>query len=222
VRTAKKAMNQKSEKIKVWPEMVLWETLSAIIATIILVLVSMYIDAPLESIADPSTSTNPSKAPWYFLGLQELLVYYSPWVAGVLIPTCILLSLAAFPYIDVKGATTSGKAQYGLEKKIKAVFTGGLVLWIMLTIIGVYLRGPNWRLQWPNGNPIGTNAAVMPVDWLVPAIITGYILFVFLRLNKFRENIKSVGLLRCLLPHAMILSGLIVIIKISLFTMLSF
>ena len=201
--------------------MVLWETLSAIIATIILVLVSMYIDAPLESIADPSTSTNPSKAPWYFLGLQELLVYYSPWVAGVLIPTFILLSIAAFPYIDVKGATTSEKAQYGLEKNIKAVFTGGLALWIVLTIIGVYLRGPNWRLQWPNGNPIGTNAAVMPVDWLVPAIITCYILFIFLRLNKFRENIKSVGLLRCLLSHAMIISGLIVTIKISLYTVLS-
>jgi hypothetical protein len=215
-------VTQKSEKIKVWPEMVLWETLSAIIATIVLVLLSMYIDAPLESIADPSTSTNPSKAPWYFLGLQELLVYFSPWVAGVLIPTCILLALAAIPYIDIKGATTSDKEHYGLGKDIQAVFTGGLALWIMLTIIGVYLRGPNWQLQWPNGTPIGANAAVMPIGWLVPAIIAGYILFILLKANRFKEKIRRHGLLRCLLSHIMIISGLIVTIKISLYTVLSF
>ena len=215
-------MAQKNEKVKVWPEMVLWETLSAIIATIVLVLASMYIDAPLESIADPSTSTNPSKAPWYFLGLQELLVYFSPWVAGVLIPTCILLGLSAIPYIDIRGTEKSGKVNYCLEKNIMAVFTGGLVLWIMLTITGLFLRGPNWRLQWPNGTPMGADAAVISFPWLVPAIITGYILFVLLRIKRFRENIRKAGMLRCLLSHTMILSGLVVTIKISLFTLLSF
>ncbi len=201
--------------------MVLRETLAAIIATAALILVSMYVDAPLESIADPATSPNPSKAPWYFLGLQELLVYFSPWIAGVLIPTCILLGLAAIPYLDVKGAPTADRIHYRLEKPIHAVFTGGLALWILLTITGVYLRGPNWRLQWPDGTPMGANAAVMPINWLVPAITGWYILFIFLRLRSFREKVKKIGLLRSFLSHLMILGGLIVTVKIFLYTGLS-
>lgn len=202
--------------------MVLWETLSAIVATILLILVSMYINAPLESIADPATSPNPSKAPWYFLGLQELLVYFSPWIAGVLIPSCILLGLAAIPYIDVKGGTPSDKIRYNLEKITQTIFTGGLALWVILTIIGVYLRGPNWHLQWPDGAPMGANAAVIPINWLVPTIIGGYILFIFLRLKKIREDIKRIGLLRCLLLHTMVVGGLIIAITIFLYTVLSF
>jgi hypothetical protein len=214
-------MTQKNDKIRVWPEMVLRETLAAVIATAALLLVSMYIDAPLESIADPAISPNPSKAPWYFLGLQELLVYFSPWIAGVLIPTCILLGLTAIPYIDVKGAFGADRVHYRLEKSVHAIFTGGLALWILLTITGVYLRGPNWRLQWPDGTPIGANTAVMPINWLAPAIAGWYILFIFLRLRSFRENVRRIGLLRCFLSHLMILGGLIISVKIFLYTVLS-
>ncbi len=202
--------------------MVLREAFCAIVATILLLLVSMYIDAPLESIADPSTSTNPSKAPWYFLGLQELLVYFSPWVAGVLIPICIVLGLAAIPYIDIKGGDQKNSTSYPLENNMLAVFTGGMILWIVLTVMGVYLRGPNWRLQWPDGTPLGANIAVEPSGWLIPAILTGYFLLVLLRKKNILKSINRLGIPRIFIAHVMILSGLIVTIKIIFYTLLSF
>lgn len=210
------------EKIKVWPEMVIKEALSAIIVTIVLLLMSMFIDAPLESIANPSLSANPSKAPWYFLGLQELLVYFPPWIAGVLIPTCIILGLAFIPYIDVKRNAKTENAYFALEKTIRIVFTSGMALWILLTITGVFLRGPNWRLQWPDGTPLGANSPVMPLDWLAPTIAACYILPVIFRLKRLRKNIQNVGLMRLLLSHAMVLGGLVVIIQIVLHSLLSF
>lgn len=197
--------------------MVLRETLAAVLASILLVAVSMYIDAPLESIADPSTSTNPSKAPWYFLGLQELLVYFPPWIAGVLIPSLILVCLAAIPYLDldVTGPEITDNARHPLAKLLTGLFTGGMVLWILLTLIGLFLRGPNWQLQRPDGTPLGAGAAAGPLGWLVPSITGVYVLILLLRLPTHREHINKLGTTRWFTVQAMVLGGLIVILTIS-------
>jgi len=73
----------------------------ALLATIVLFVWSMAMQAPLEGIANLNVTPNPSKAPWYFVGLQELLVYFDPWIAGVVLPTAIIVGLMAIPYVDV-------------------------------------------------------------------------------------------------------------------------
>jgi menaquinol-cytochrome c reductase cytochrome b/c subunit len=89
------------EQIQTYPE-VLFRAIAAIeVLTIALVLVSLLFDAPLEGIADPSHTPNPAKAPWYFLGLQEMLHYFPPVVAGVLVPTLVVVALIVIPYFNI-------------------------------------------------------------------------------------------------------------------------
>ena len=87
-------------EIPTWPYLIRKEFLAAIICTIILIVWSILLDAPLEELSDPTMTPNPAKAPWYFLGLQEMLVYFDPWIAGVAFPMLIILGLMAIPYID--------------------------------------------------------------------------------------------------------------------------
>jgi hypothetical protein len=92
---------------------------------------------------------NPSKAPWYFLGLQEMLVYYDPWIAGVLLPGLIILGLMAIPYIDTNPL---GNGYYTFKERkteIGLFLFGWLVLWSQMIVIGTFLRGPNWNFFGP-------------------------------------------------------------------------
>ena len=88
------------QKLHVWPYLLRVELLATVIVTVILMVWSITLNAPLEAPANPNLTMNPSKAPWYFLGLQEMLVYFDPWIAGVLMPTLIIIGLMAIPYID--------------------------------------------------------------------------------------------------------------------------
>ncbi len=88
------------KEVHVWPCLLRIEFLSAIIVTIILMVWSITLNAPLEEPANPNLTMNPAKAPWYFLGLQEMLVYFDPWIAGVVMPTLIIFGLMVIPYID--------------------------------------------------------------------------------------------------------------------------
>ncbi|MFQ6674316.1 MAG: hypothetical protein ACE5GH_05985, partial [Fidelibacterota bacterium] len=89
------------DKVLVWPDLVYVEFIALILVMSLLLIWSIGLKAPLEGPANPSDSPNPSKAPWYFLGLQEMLVYFDPWLAGVIFPTLIILGLMAIPYIDI-------------------------------------------------------------------------------------------------------------------------
>ena len=91
------------DEIHTWPYLVRKEFLAVIIITIILMVWSITLDAPLEEPSVPTMTPNPAKAPWYFLGLQEMLVYFDPWIAGVIFPTFIIMGLMAIPYILVAG-----------------------------------------------------------------------------------------------------------------------
>ena len=83
-----------------WPDLVYTELISLILCSVVLIVWSIFLKAPLEQPANRSMTPNPSKAPWYFLGLQEMLVYFDPWLAGVVLPGLIIVGLIAIPYID--------------------------------------------------------------------------------------------------------------------------
>src|SRR5206468_1392851 len=97
----KKATGPGDDKIHTWPHLVRNEFLIACAMMILLIVWSLLVDAPLEEPANPTRTPNPSKAPWYFLGLQEMLVFFDPWHAGVVLPTFIILGLMVIPYPDI-------------------------------------------------------------------------------------------------------------------------
>ena len=138
-----------SEKVQVWPNLVRVEFLAALFVMVILVFWSFLINAPLEEPANPTLTPNPSKAPWYFLGLQEMLVYFDPWIAGVIMPTLIIIGLMAIPYIDVN---EKGNGYYTFKERKFSIITfcfGFLILWVSLIMIGTFWRGPGWYFFFP-------------------------------------------------------------------------
>ncbi len=137
------------EKVLVFPDLVYIEFIALIIAAALLAVWAAFLPAPLEDPANPTVSPNPSKAPWYFLGLQEMLVYFDPWIAGVVFPTAVLIGLMCIPYIDTN---RKGLGYYTYQDRKFAVNTFmffWLVLWVFLIIVGTFLRGPNWNFFGP-------------------------------------------------------------------------
>jgi hypothetical protein len=125
------------------------EMIIALVVMVGLTIWSVLVDAPLEEIANPTITPNPAKAPWYFLGLQELLVYFDPWLAGVVLPTLIIVGLIAIPYIDIN---PKGNGYYTFKERQFSILTfsfGFFVLWLLLIVIGVFFRGPGWLWYWP-------------------------------------------------------------------------
>lgn len=137
------------EKFHTWPDLVYIELICLVAVTALLIVWSIYLKAPLEEPADPTTSPNPAKAPWYFLGLQEMLVYFDPWLAGVVIPGLIITGLILIPYID---RSPHGRGYYsfrGREVAVTLFIFGFGVLWVLLIAVGTFLRGPNWNFFGP-------------------------------------------------------------------------
>ena len=141
--------NEKTEshdRVLVWPDLVYEEFIALILCTVLLVVWAILIKAPLETPANPNLTPNPSKAPWYFLGLQEMLVYYDPWLAGVVLPGLIIVGLCAIPYLDIN---PKGNGYYTLKERRFAIFSflfGFVNLWVVMVLIGTFLRGPNWNV----------------------------------------------------------------------------
>ncbi len=136
-------------EVHVWPFLLRIEFLATIIVTLILMIWSITLDAPLEEPANPTLTMNPAKAPWYFLGLQEMLVYFDPWMAGVVLPSLILVGLMAIPYLD---ANPLGNGYYTFRQRKYAILAfcfGFLVLWLSMVVIGTFIRGPGWVWFWP-------------------------------------------------------------------------
>jgi len=136
------------EKVHTWPHLLNIEFIAAIILMAGLTLWSVFLNAPLEEPANPGVTPNPSKAPWYFLGLQEMLVYFDPWIAGVVMPTIIIIGLIAIPYIDTN---PKGNGYYCWKDRKFAisVFMFGWFLWMILIVEGTILRGPGWNFFLP-------------------------------------------------------------------------
>lgn len=137
------------DKIHTWPHLVRMEFIVALFVMVVLTIWSITIDAPLEEAANPTRTPNPSKAPWYFLGLQEMLVYFDPWHAGVVLPTLIIVGLMVIPFIDIN---PKGNGYYCYKDRKWEILTfifGFHVLWVSMIIIGTFFRGPGWNLFWP-------------------------------------------------------------------------
>jgi hypothetical protein len=203
------------DKVHTWPYLVRLEMLVGTIVMAFMTVWSIVVDAPLEEPANPTKTPNPSKAPWYFLGLQEILVYFDPWFAGVILPGLIIVGLMVIPYIDIN---PKGNGYYCFKDRAFAISTflfGFLVMWIVLIIMGTFIRGPGWYLFLPgqywdvhktvaitnrdlpaifgivNPNPAMAFGAACVLAWLVgiPA------LFWQLRAKK-SETLQKLGLVR--------------------------
>jgi hypothetical protein len=139
---------EQPDEVYAFPDLVFKEFLAILVVTLVLIVWSVTVDAPLKAIADPNWTENPAKAPWYFVGLQDLLVYFDPWIAGVGCPLLIILGLALLPYLD---PNPKGRGRYGLRERplVVPLFLFGYLMWFVLIFIGQFLRGPNWHFYWP-------------------------------------------------------------------------
>ncbi|HWL94055.1 MAG TPA: hypothetical protein VNT79_11020 [Phycisphaerae bacterium] len=161
------------DKVLVWPDLVYTEMICLVLCSIALTVWAILLKAPLEPPANPTNIPNPSKAPWYFLGLQELLVYFDPWIAGVLLPLLIIFGLVALPYID-KNPRGNGYYTFAQRKFVISVFMFGWgIMWVVLIVLGTFLRGPNWNIfgpyeTWDPHRPAALlNINVSDVFWVV-------------------------------------------------------
>ena len=134
-----------TDKVSTWPHLVAVEFVALLAVTALLIVVSVIINAPLLEAANFNLTPNPSKAPWYFLGLQELLSYFDPMIAGVLIPGLIgLVGLMAIPYIDRNPSVRPADRKLAIM-----LFTVFLMGAATLAIIGSFFRGPGFNFTYP-------------------------------------------------------------------------
>jgi hypothetical protein len=136
------------DKVHTWPHLLAIEFVAALACTAFLFVFSVFVNAPLLGLANINQTPNPSKAPWYFLGLQELLTMFHPMVAGVTIPGMGLVLLALAPYIDKNPSNKPEDRKFAIS-----IMTVHLMFWAVLTIIGSFFRGPgfNFTLPWRDG-----------------------------------------------------------------------
>ena len=136
---------EQGDRINVWPHLLIEEFVAMMIVLAALTIFSTFVNAPLRELANPNLTPNPSKAPWYFLGLQELLRYFHPMVAGVLFaPTLVLLALAVAPFVDRNPSTKPGDRKLAIT-----LFTMLIMFGAVLTIIGSFFRGTGYNWVWP-------------------------------------------------------------------------
>ena len=158
------------EDVPTWPNLVSREALAVLIVVFIARMWATLQPAPLSIMADPSRTPNPLKAPWYLIGFQELTVYFDPWLAEFAFPVLIIVGLVALPYID---PNPRGVGIYGFSHRATAIslFMMGYVLWLLLTITGVFFRGPYWELVSPLDGTVWVTAAQSVGSWSMPLAI---------------------------------------------------
>jgi len=139
-----RAEPRQEDKVNVWPHLLIREAVAAFACFAFLTVFSMFVNAPLRELANSNLTPNPSKAPWYFLGLQELLRYFHPMVAGVTIPGVALVILAATPYFDKNPSMRPEN-----RKLAVLMFTMFLMFWAILVMAGSFFRGPSFEWVWP-------------------------------------------------------------------------
>jgi quinol-cytochrome oxidoreductase complex cytochrome b subunit len=142
------AEKEPEDTVMTFPHLVRIELVYAILVTAILLITSYVFNAPLEEVANPELVPSPAKAPWYFLGLQEMISWSTPFYGGVLYPTLIILVLAAIPYFDRNPAGVG--VWYAKERRLICnIFTLWVIFMGILILIGTYCRGPGWVWYWP-------------------------------------------------------------------------
>jgi len=198
------------------------EFLAGLIFTFIIMVWSLFMNAPLKELANPSDTPIDERAPWYFIGLQELLIYFDPWLAGVVVPTILLVGLIALPFIDPNRETGIGR--YTLRDRPVAVpaFCFGFAMWFILIIIGQFFRGPARMFYWPWEDK--SVLKVLPVTELVNFHVAGGFAFFILYFGFclvvpqfiFKNFYKTLGVVRYYIFMTLSATMLLVPIKIFL------
>jgi hypothetical protein len=148
-----RVQKEPDDTVLTWPHLLSIEFFAAAMITIFLLLMGVFINAPLEDLANGNVTPAVAKAPWYFVGLQELLAYFHPTVAGVLVPTYVLVGAALIPYVD-RGPRGDGGSNRPSDRKAGVLlFTLFAIGGLVVTFIGAFFRGPGytWALPWVTG-----------------------------------------------------------------------
>ncbi|MEQ8716569.1 MAG: menaquinol-cytochrome c reductase cytochrome b subunit [Acidimicrobiales bacterium] len=132
------------DRVHTWPHLLVVEFVAALFVTGFILVFSVFVNAPLLELANFNETPNPSKAPWYFLGLQELLTMFHPMVAGVMLPGMALFLLILAPYIDKNPHPQPEKRKFAVS-----VMTVHLMFWAVLVLIGSFFRGPGFNFVFP-------------------------------------------------------------------------
>jgi len=133
-KTSAKVKGEVGPQLMSYPHLILREGIVFQVLTIVLVAVALFWDAPLEQLANPLLTPNPAKAPWYFLGLQELLHYFPPIVAGVLIPTLVVLALVVIPYFEIN---IQGEPLWSGNRRRRAQVLAGVTI-ALVVLLAIY------------------------------------------------------------------------------------
>ena len=141
-----RVQKEPDDTVMTWPHLVSIEFLAAIVMSIFLLLMGLFINAPLEELANGNGTPAVAKAPWYFLGLQEMLAYFHPTVGGVLVPTLVLVGAALIPYVDRGNLTAIRPSE---RKTAVVLFSLFCILGLTVTFIGIFFRGPGYSLVVP-------------------------------------------------------------------------
>src|SRR5829696_9969032 len=141
-----RVQKEPDDTVMTWPHLLSIEFLAAGMMSIFLLLMGLFINAPLEELANSNVTPAVAKAPWYFLGLQELLAYFHPTVAGVLVPTFVLVGAAFIPYIDRANVLATRPSQ---RKTAVMLFTFFCILGLIVTFVGIFFRGPGYTFVIP-------------------------------------------------------------------------
>jgi len=153
--TSAKVTDERGPKLMTYPHLLVREAVVFEVLIIAMVLVALVWDAPLEQLANPLLTPNPAKAPWYFLGLQELLHFFPPFVAGILIPTLVLLALIVIPYFHVN---VEGKPLWGEQARKRL----GIVLGVVIALLILLVVFDAWTIIVPTALVAGLLLASYP------------------------------------------------------------
>jgi menaquinol-cytochrome c reductase cytochrome b/c subunit len=133
-----------TDKVHTWPHLLVVEFVAALLMTAFVMIFSIFVNAPLLGLANYNLTPNPSKAPWYFLGLQELLSMFHPMVAGVTIPGMGIFLLILAPYMDRNPSNRPEDRKFAIS-----IMTVHLMFWAILVILGSFFRGPGFNFVFP-------------------------------------------------------------------------
>ncbi|MBA2315557.1 MAG: hypothetical protein H0X16_12280 [Chloroflexi bacterium] len=141
-----RVQKEPDDTVMTWPHLLSIEFLAAGVMSVFLLMMGLFINAPLEELANGNVTPAVAKAPWYFLGLQELLAYFHPTVAGVLVPAFVLVGAALIPFVDRGNVLATRPSE---RKTAVALFTLFCILGLVVTFVGIFFRGPGYNFVIP-------------------------------------------------------------------------
>lgn len=204
-----------------FPNFVMKELTVGLAFLIIIFTWAYFKDAPQYELANPAETPSHIKAAWYFVGLQELLAYFDPYLAGVIIPSAILAGLYLIPFLDPDPVKGIGRMAFKERPFAISCFLGGVVLWYSLLLVGWFFRGPYWTFYWPwedHSIPKATEVAL----WSFPlpagiAFLVCYFTMIFtIPAIIFQNFFFKLGIIRYHITMALFGGMILVLIKILL------